>query len=421
MNNWFSLFALAQLGFKTVQILKQASSFVTSYSDYNYKNLKPLNPLNLVAYAIDTAFNYANIIGNIKKAMEISPTFRDRMKGWSVYSLESGRAEIRRTGVRRLLQIGGGAFTKIGDILGVMGYMTVYNRNIKNGMNPIKAAELFDDYNETQQTRRTQDLSALQLSNNIIYRGILMFASTGILQLNAFFQTYSNIFRKTKGRFWKADQKDLVKLLLNTSIANALFFTAGNFLKMKGEEEDKEEFWRGFFKALSGMNMIQSALPLTGNTFSYMYDIATGVENPFTAQGENLNPLLQASNTVIRANKKKDYAKIATAIIEFMAGVNTKPFMAMFKSVNPDASMTEDELRGQLFRIFGFGSTSMPASYSGYKWAEITKGPRKGEVRKRKLTDRERLIKAYQEGGEEKRNRLLRDLYPDNPMYQEKD
>ena len=417
MDKAFSNFALSALGFKAVQILKQGTSFITSYSDYNYQGASLANPLNAFMYAVDTASTYFNIVSNFKKAKQISGTFRERARGWDVYSLESGRGEIKRKGIGKILRMAGGLPTKIGDILGVMGYMTVYNRNIKNGMNPIEAAELFNDFNETQQTRRTQDLSPIQATQNYITRGVLMFASTGILQMNQYMQSYKNIWQKTGGKPWKASQKDFSKMIINASLANALFFTAGNFLKFNSDdEEDKEEFWDGFFKALSGMNMVQNAMPLTGNVIAYGYDVVMGNENPFASAAENINPfmekLVKAFTTYSREAKNEKFAlkkkvRIGQDVIEFLTGVNTKPFLAAFNVATKNTLFEESDY----FKIFGFGTTSLPADWAGYKWSEISKGPRKGQVVKRKKTDRD-IKKQKQEErfkgvSREERQRIL--------------
>ena len=63
------------------------------------------------------------------------------------------------------------------------------------------------------------------------------------------------------------------------------------------------------------------------------------------------------------------------------------------------------------FKIFGFGTTSLPADWAGYKWSEISKGPRKGQVVKRKKTDRD-IKKQKQEErfkgvSREERQRIL--------------
>ena len=55
-----------------------------------------------------------------------------------------------------------GAGTSIGDLLGVLGYLAVYNQDIANGMTETEAALRFVEYNLTQQSRRDMDKGGLQ-------------------------------------------------------------------------------------------------------------------------------------------------------------------------------------------------------------------------------------------------------------------
>ena len=78
----------------------------------------------------------------------------------------------------------GGATTTFGDILGVMGYMTTYNRNIKNGMSKEKALQLFEEYNATQQTQRETEKTGLQQHSNFVMKLVGAFTSSPQLYFN---------------------------------------------------------------------------------------------------------------------------------------------------------------------------------------------------------------------------------------------
>ena len=76
-----------------------------------------------------------------------------------------------------------GAGTSIGDLLGVLGYLAVYNQDIANGMTETEAALRFVEYNLTQQSRRDMDKGGLQREAGLL-KLFTTFGSTMLLQLN---------------------------------------------------------------------------------------------------------------------------------------------------------------------------------------------------------------------------------------------
>ena len=121
-----------------------------------------------------------------------------------------------------------------------MGYMANYNRNIANGMSKQKALKVFNDYNATQQSRRSSDKIPLQRSNNELTRTFTMFGSTLFLQIN---KTMTSLTSIMKG---KATTKQVRDFALNLGIANALFVLTANLAKLiQGDDEDREEvMWK---------------------------------------------------------------------------------------------------------------------------------------------------------------------------------
>jgi hypothetical protein len=186
LDRFYTQFSSYALAFKLIQIPKQASSFVNAYEDYQYFKGRKVPFLDSIMFAYDMAKVYGNIPKSLKQAQEISPSFRRRLilgiEG-DVYGLESGSRVFRKLGkghrqIDRAIQSlkKGAAYpTVIGDALGVMGYLANYNRNIANGMSPEKAAEAFNDYNATQQSRRGADKIPLQNSQNELVRAFTMF------------------------------------------------------------------------------------------------------------------------------------------------------------------------------------------------------------------------------------------------------
>ena len=208
------------LGFKAVHIVKQAISFVQAFPKYDYfgKNYKGKVPAvirrraDLIMFLIDGARMYATLgkdlvskDGVVAEAIELSPDFKERwtqaLKG-DVYSLESGtgirnqRKKFNRAsrGAANLAAVQG-AGTTIGDVLGVLGYMINYKRNIANGMNKSDALRILNDYNSTQQTRRETERTKLQGEKNPLIRTFLMFGSAIFAQQNKISQSTRNITR----------------------------------------------------------------------------------------------------------------------------------------------------------------------------------------------------------------------------------
>jgi len=196
-------------------------------------------------------------------------------------------------------------------------------------------------------------------------------------------QSYNRIFKKTKGKFWKADAKDVTKLLIAGGVANAAFYAAGNFLKLTSDkDEDEEEFWFGFMKGLTGITMIQNSMPLAGNAISSGYDTLFGNANPWD-HSELINPLDIVVDMIKVLAKGKPY-EVLEHLLQFGAGINTRPFEPLWENIEKGEMMDS----GDWATLFGFGSTSMPAEWGGYEWREISKGKNKGEVRKMKMSDK---------------------------------
>ena len=198
------------LSFKAIQLLKQSTSFVNAFEEYKGKG-------GAGGFMIGMAKVVARLPYYMKLAQEISPDFRDRLrKGLEgdLYRLETGSRttapierrikdlrkalsekdyEAFKNRIITLFQKGAAMPTVMGDIMGVMGYMVNYEANIANGMSKAKAAEAFNNYNATQQSRRETDKIPLQQSQNEMTRAFTMFGSTLFLQINKVMSSTSNI------------------------------------------------------------------------------------------------------------------------------------------------------------------------------------------------------------------------------------
>jgi len=358
-----SRFTVGVLAFKAVQILKQATSFITAYADYNYNpNFKPKGVGGVIAkeiqdalgFAYDTARMAINYRKNFQEAKKVSATFRDRVEDGDLYSLATGiqrnRSVLNKGKFARKFEKAAGWTTQVGDQLGVMGYFINYKRNIENGMSRDKALRAFNKYNETQQTRRAQDLSAIQLMKSPFLRLFTAFASTSILQLNKFMQeSYNMVINKDFSK------RTVRSMALNVSLANALFFTAGNFLRLTGDEEDEEKFVRDLTAYATGLKMFQSSLIILGDIFEAVNLMYLNDMDPYSARNrasKQYNPIvdtffefyagLQDVSDKTKTDKEveKAYRRMATKML-YLSSVNIDPFLAMSDLFKDDVELDE--------------------------------------------------------------------------------
>ena len=345
IQNKFTGFALA---FKVVQIIKQATSFVQAFEDYSYfsKNQNQSKavriaklPIDLIGFMIDSAYVIATMPKQVKQAYGMSANLRDRIsKGieGDVYGLESGARFFKPVDknssawgkTRRALKTGAAAPTMIGDVLGVMGYMVNYRRNIKNGMSQEDALEAFNDYNATQQTRRATERSSIQNNKYELVRAFTMFGSTAFLQMNKVAQAWKNMMDslKTKGNRMPA-AKDIRALILNLGVANAMFALASNLAKYAlGDDDDKEEVKKKILEAAAGMNLIMS-VPFFNEAFQNAKNYVEGTKDP-TRLGTN--PLMGVWWKTQKALKADDYTKAVIPLIELTLGAQLDPAIGLY-------------------------------------------------------------------------------------------
>ena len=167
-----------------------------------------------------------------------------------VYGLESGSKTFKKVDknssrwkkAKALFRTAAASPTVLGDIMGVMGYMINYKRNIKNGMSKAEALEAFNDYNATQQSRRGTDKNRLQFSNQALTRTFTMFGSVLFLQINKVYSSALNIGRDTVKSYELASQgkikvkaspkgKDIRAFYLNLAVANVMFVIVVTLLR----------------------------------------------------------------------------------------------------------------------------------------------------------------------------------------------
>ena len=318
------------LGFKIIQFPKQATSFINAYSQYSLQPDSKIGFLgpDLVGFAYDTAKMLVMFRTNLRKARSMSATFDKRveaaMRG-DIAGLEGGIKDKKiRTGLGKWWKTAAASPTTMGDIMGVMGYMTVYNRNIKNGMSEAEAVKVFNDYNRTQQTRRGTELSKLQVSAKKypLLRLVTMFSSTLFLQMNEAIQSGQNIGRDIgNGKIPK--KKDVRSFYLNVAVANMLFVAMSNVMKFtRGDKEDKEEVLKEIGQAAFGLNQIKK-IPVVGSAIQKLQNHEDGTwwKDP------NAGLLDKVAVDVYKDLTDDDYAKALIVATEIAVGFNSEIFI----------------------------------------------------------------------------------------------
>jgi hypothetical protein len=380
LGDKFTGFALA---FKAIQILKQATSFVNAFEEYSYrgKGKTKIPGVDAIMFMIDFVKVFGTLPkdlfgkGPISEAMEISATFRKRVEQGiegDVYGLESGSKTFKRVDknssrwkkAKALFKTAAASPTVLGDIMGVMGYMINYKRNIKNGMSKAEALEAFNDYNATQQSRRGTDKNRIQFSNNALVRTFTMFGSVLFLQMNKVYSSALNIGRDTaksyelasKGKIKEAKKaspkgKDIRAFYLNLAVANILFVIAGNLAKIiNGDDDDRDAVLDKMQEAMFGLNQLYK-IPLLGPAFSRHV-----MGNKFTP--DIVNPLDQIAYKIKKAEDKKERI---IPLIEIIIGAQVDPIVGLFNA----GFGADEDFEDNMMDALGISKSYRPGSGSG--------------------------------------------------------
>lgn len=362
LNKAFNAFTGYALSFKAIQIPKQATSFVNALEEYQYFPDRKTPGLDHIMFMLDSLYTLANIRTEIKKAKDISASFTDRIeKGLEgdLYGLESGGVFKLQSGrkareYRKQFRKAKGAPTVLGDVLGVMGYMANYRRNIKNGMSPEEALVAFNNYNATQQSRRGTDKIKLQRNRDVFTRAVTMFGSTAFLQLNKVATGLSAIMKRiAEGDFNKAFiSKEARAVAINLGVANFLFVFVANMAKyMMGDEEDKEEVAKRSRDALVGLNLLYQ-VPLAGAGLQYALAKSRGERGRETSI---VNPFMSIVKETFREFEKGEGIKAGKPALEILLGTKIDPAIGLYNLIEK-GELEEDDL----LDLFGISSSYRP-------------------------------------------------------------
>ena len=400
LQSKFTGFALA---FKAIQILKQATSFVNAFEDYSYFPSDSKVPrvirkaVDYPMFMIDGAANVLSLAkdlvgmkGPVRQAMEISPTFRKRIEQGiegDIYGLESGSQTFNKkslTGSKRKraqqgFKTAAAAPTVIGDVLGVMGYMINYKRNIKNGMSKADALKAFNNYNPTQQSRRGTDKIPLQMNSTVFQRAFTMFGSTLFLQINKVMQSTTNISRSiSQGKMPRS--KDTRGLALNMAVANVLFVGVSNIAKfVKGDDEDKEAALKKMAEAAMGLNLIYQ-LPFVGSAiegFDVAGRVISGIQGEeYKEEGlrfsdDVVNPIASVFYKYKKLTKK-DVGEVEAALrvlTEITVGAQFDPFIGLYNLFGGE----EEKLEEATYDVTGISPSYRPKNEGGETYTPMSK------------------------------------------------
>ena len=362
------------LSFKAIQLVKQSTSFINAFEEYEGKG-------SLAGFMLGMAKVIAKLPYYMKLAQEISPDFKDRLrKGLEgdLYRLETGSRttapverrikdmkkalsdkdyQAFRNKIITLFMKGAALPTVMGDIMGVMGYMVNYEANIANGMSKAKAAEAFNNYNATQQSRRETDKIPLQQSQSELTRAFTMFGSTLFLQINKVMSSMSNMMKALKLKKRPRSQ-DVKALALNFAGANVMFALAANMFKFLGDDKDEEEAMDRIKDAMYGLNLVYQ-IPLFGAAAQEAITRAQGrtgfsddVTNPYKTLFRKMNKGI--------AEGRVD--KSLVPLVEIILGAQTDPFVGIYNFTQTSGKQQEEAI----YDIFGISSSYQPGTETVY-------------------------------------------------------
>ena len=360
------------LNFKLIQILKQASSFVGQFEDYQTLSRGKSILIDLPMFAIDYTTSLLGVFTGktLSKAEEISATFKDRMRKnrrGDFYTIELGTKmgtpnwvykKIQKTKVGRVLKSAGGMGTAVGDIAGVLGQMAVYKAAKRRGVPEAELRKLFNEYNRTQQTQRASEKTPMQQSNSVFAKIFTMFISSPLLHINNTMQGTNSIMRDI-GRKKMPKAKDVRKVALNLSVMNALFVaTAHAGMLLHGDDDDKEYVWNKIKDALMGKNLIYN-IPIIGTAIQVAANKSSG-ESGFANDGTNALVAIteQVYKGYDRKQDKWDIWKATKPLLELSLGSDIDALIGVSDYISGDY---DEEV---MYEILGISKSYRPGNIS---------------------------------------------------------
>tara|TARA_S200002703_G_scaffold70754_1_gene61349 strand:- start:1417 stop:9504 length:8088 start_codon:yes stop_codon:yes gene_type:complete len=381
----YNIAAGLALALKPAQLYRQATSFIQAYDEYSFIKGKKTPVLDTLMFMVDYATVIATLPYQIKDFMDVSATFKSRirqgLKG-DLAGLEGGIRNYKPLSSKRNLfgravrggQRVAGIFQVVGDMLGVLGYKAVYNRMIKNGHTKADALRIANKYNETQQSRRSMEMNPLQQDKNPLLKMLTLFGSTSILQLNNVAQSLNSVLKDVgRGKMPKA--RDIRKLALNYAIANVLW-TASSYMfaLTKGDDEDKDRAFTAIKDAAKGLTILER-IPLIGLGIQQLKNRIrgeykpSGVVNPYEIIFKNFYKDYE------KVQESGEYIKIVVPLMETVMGMQFDSPIGLYHML--DAEIAEEDMMDFLgvapsYRP-GYGNRKKKSSYKKVMKEKLSK------------------------------------------------
>ena len=382
------------LSFKAVQIIKQATSAINAFPTYVHNKDGKRRPTDIFFWMMD----YAHVLSNPKKylkiAEETSATFKMRRKlgrKGEVAGLEGGsptRAGLeQRSRITRAYRTVAGAGTYVGDISGVMGYMANHRRNLINGMDADTARDKFNDYNDSQQSRRGTERSIIQQDTNPLIKLVTQFGSSSMLYINNTMQAGTNIIRDyKKGK--KPSAEDLRKFYINLGTANVLFVAMSNLpLLLMGTSDEREEVYKKMLAAQLGLNLL--------NFIPSLASAASMIEGYFTGKpsrqrgGLGIDPFTYVQRRMGTSKSTEDkLIKAMQLVLDVVFKTNTDTFIAGGKVLG-DVATGDLNDADDFLEAVGFSKSYRPAGSKSKGTPQVkTRSEKRDAARKRRRNNR---------------------------------
>ncbi len=369
------------LSWKPIQFIKQASSIFGAFSKFNINKEGKRNTGNTIKdlfefgykagwYGMQASLEMVGIPiknGPVARAREMSPDFRkryDRHKSGEAFisALESGgqlikKKRIDKTRWQRFLSKvikSKKFFTAAGDIVGVIGYMVNYDKDLENNVPMSKAQEDFADYNATQQSERVVDMIGIQQTSNWATKIFTQFLSSSFLYMNNFARNSRNIRKDLiesvtlsfNGKFKESYEarpkiQDIRGFVLYGGLLNALFQMISYFSKLiSDDDDDVKDAQKHILEGMSGLSLVYS-FPIVG-ALAEQIDLAgraisAANGDDYVAQRRSadlgVNPVQRFLNLFsdFREKETQEQAKAAARIfVQLGTGTPTAQFETLY-------------------------------------------------------------------------------------------
>lgn len=215
-------------------------------------------------------------------------------------------------------------------------------------MSQEEAVDKFNEYNETQQSRRPGERTPLQIRQNGLTRAFMAFTSSQILYLNNTLRHANNISKalRTGQKIKAADSRGLI---FNAVMSSVLFTLASNiFILLYGNDEEKERAYRD---TLASPLKNLFAIPVWGAAMEEFYNLYVGNKYPSDIA---VNPLGKVTRDVIKVANGGEVSTAVKEVGELALGTNFDPGLSL---INIAAG---EPIEPELYDLIGVPKSARP-------------------------------------------------------------